>query len=72
MLNSEDMLEITKLILPEGAKAWEMTADELDEEATRRFLDHGNLDALGWQHKYQAMNLRNYAKVLRAKAEENK
>lgn len=68
MIDQELFEEITKLIVPDAAEAWEMTADELDDAAANRFKDNGNLDAIAWQHTYQAMNLRNYAKVLRRKA----
>lgn len=71
MIDAELMKEVVRLLSPDAAEAWRKTAEELELEALRRFLDHGNLDQLGWQHKYQAMNLRNYADILEEKAKKD-
>lgn len=63
-LSKEDLLSAMELVKPLVVKAARETADQLDADAEELFAGsvYGDLDGLGWNHKYQAMFLRNYAR----------
>jgi hypothetical protein len=71
----EMMEEAVALLTPLMADTFEETAQELENLAYSDGFDLsgvGGLTALGWQHKYQAMYMRNLAKNIRERIEGTK